>query len=152
MRFGEFFMDPTNIYQGALMEHNMYPSYKKPLQNPTCKHHGINPNCGDDLTIFLEIKDGKIANASFEGSGCAISQASADMMCQDIIGKSIDQTIDLSRAFRDLIQGKEISQHMIDELDEAYELKNISTMPPRVKCALLAWNTLDHLLDTTNNQ
>ena len=102
-------MPNTNVYTQALMDHVSHPDYNYELDDATYSHEGINPSCGDDLTLHVRLADdGTIDEASWTGSGCAISQASADMM----------------------------------------SLESISRMPARVKCAELAWRTLDEMLAT----
>lgn len=77
-----------NIYTAALMQHNSHPDYKYEMEDCTCSHEGINPSCGDELTLQLRIEGDVIEEASFVGSGCAVSQASADMMADLITGES----------------------------------------------------------------
>lgn len=136
-----------NIYTSAtFMEHAAHPDYKYSMENPTHSHNGINPSCGDDLTLHLNIKDGVIEEASFTGSGCAISQASADIMAELITDETVEDAKHLAELFMRMIRGEELTQEELDNLDEATQLKDISRMPARVKCAELAWRTLDGML------
>lgn len=136
-----------NIYTSAtFMEHAAHPDYKYSMENPTHSHNGINPSCGDDLTLHLNIKDGVIEEASFTGSGCAISQASADIMAELITDETVEDAKHLTELFMRMIRGEELTQEELDNLDEATQLKDISRMPARVKCAELAWRTLDGML------
>jgi nitrogen fixation protein NifU and related proteins len=135
-----------NIYTAALMQHNAHPDYKYEMQNCTCSHEGVNPSCGDELTLQLRIEGDQIAEASFVGSGCAVSQASADMMADLITGESIEEAKRLLGLFLGMIKGEELSEEDKEDLDEAAELEGISRMPARVKCAELAWRTLEKLL------
>ena len=80
-----------NIYTAALMQHNSHPDYKYEMEGCTCSHEGINPSCGDELTLQLRIEGDVIEEASFTGSGCAVSQASADMMADLITGESVKE-------------------------------------------------------------
>lgn len=136
-----------NIYTAALMQHNAHPDYKYEMQNCTCSHEGVNPSCGDELTLQLRIEGDLIEEASFVGSGCAVSQASADMMADLITGESIEEAKRLLGLFLGMIKGEELSEEDKEDLDEAAELEGISRMPARVKCAELAWRTLEKLLD-----
>jgi len=121
----------SSIYTAALMEHNSHPDYKFEMEDATHSHDGINPSCGDELTLYLRIGDDDvIEEASFIGHGCAVSEARR-----------------LTGLFISMIQGKELEEDDIDDLDEAYELQTISKMPSRVKCAELAWRTLTGILD-----
>lgn len=137
----------TNIYSAALMEHNAHPDYKYDLSNPTLSHRGINPSCGDDMELKLRLNGDVIEEAAFTGNGCAVSQASADIMADLITGETVSEARRLSGLFLGMIQGKELSEQDREDLDEAVELQSISRMPARVKCAELAWRTLDGMLD-----
>ncbi|QWT18119.1 SUF system NifU family Fe-S cluster assembly protein [Collinsella sp. zg1085] len=137
----------ASLYSSTtFMEHNSHPDYKYAMDAPTHEHAGINPSCGDELTLQLRVEDGIIEEASFSGTGCAISQASADIMAELVSGESIEEAKRLTALFLGMIQGRELSAQDIEDLDEAAELKDISHMPARVKCAELAWRTLDGML------
>lgn len=135
-----------NIYTAALMQHNSHPDYKYEMEGCTCSHEGVNPSCGDELTLQLRIEDGVIEEASFVGSGCAVSQASADMMADLITGETVKEAKRLVGLFLGMIKGEALSKEDKEDLDEAAELESISRMPARVKCAELAWRTLEKLL------
>lgn len=135
-----------NIYTAALMQHNSHPDYKYEMEGCTCSHEGVNPSCGDELTLQLRIEDGVIEEASFVGSGCAVSQASADMMADLITGETVEEAKRLVGLFLGMIKGETLSEEDKEDLDEAAELESISRMPARVKCAELAWRTLEKLL------
>lgn len=135
-----------NIYTTALMQHNSHPDYKYEMEGCTCSHEGVNPSCGDELTLQLRIEDGVIEEASFVGSGCAVSQASADMMADLITGETVEEAKRLVGLFLGMIKGEALSEEDKEDLDEAAELESISRMPARVKCAELAWRTLEKLL------
>lgn len=138
----------SSIYSAALMDHNAHPDYKYELEGATHSHDGINASCGDEMTLYLKIDDttDTIEEASFTGHGCAISQASADMMAGLLEGESIEEAKRLSGLFIGMIQGNELSEEDEEDLDEAAELQSISRMPARVKCAELAWRTLNGIL------
>ncbi len=135
-----------NIYTAALMQHNSHPDYKYEMEGCTCSHEGINPSCGDELTLQLRIEGDVIEEASFTGSGCAVSQASADMMADLITGESVKEAKRLVGLFLGMIKGETLTEKDKEDLDEAAELESISRMPARVKCAELAWRTLEKLL------
>lgn len=135
-----------NIYTAALMQHNSHPDYKYEMEGCTCSHEGVNPSCGDELTLQLRIEDGVIEEASFVGSGCAVSQASADMMADLITSETVEEAKRLVGLFLGMIKGEALSEEDKEDLDEAAELESISRMPARVKCAELAWRTLEKLL------
>ncbi len=136
-----------NLYSStSFMEHNSHPDYKYEMKNPTHSHDGINPSCGDELTLTLRVEDGVIEEAAFTGHGCAISQASADIMADLVTGETVEEAKRLAALFLGMIRGEELSEEDFEDLDEAAQLKDISHMPARVKCAELAWRTLDGIL------
>ena len=137
-----------NLYTSTtFMEHNSHPDYKYEMDSPTNTHEGINPSCGDELTLQLRVENGVIEEASFVGHGCAISQASADIMADLITGETVEEAKRLAGLFLSMIRGDELTEDDYEDLDEAAQLKDISHMPARVKCAELAWRTLDGMLD-----
>ena len=140
-------MANTNVYTAALMEHNAHPDYKYEMADFTHEHEGVNPSCGDEMVLRLRVsEDGStIEEAAFTGSGCAVSQASADIMAELITGESVSEAKRLSELFIRMIQGEDLDADEQEDLDEAYELESISRMPARVKCAELAWRTLDSM-------
>ena len=126
-----------NLYTSTtFMEHNSHPDYKYEMDAPTHEHDGINPSCGDELTLQLRVENDVIEEASFTGHGCAISQASADIMADLITGETVEEAH----------RGEKLSEDDLEDLDEAAQLQDISHMPARVKCAELAWRTLDGML------
>ena len=108
-----------NIYTAALMQHNSHPDYKYEMEGCTCSHEGVNPSCGDELTLQLRIEDGVIEEASFVGSGCAVSQASADMMADLITGETVEEAKRLVGLFLGMIKGEALSEE--DKEDTAEE-------------------------------
>ena len=141
-------MTTGNVYTAALMEHNAHPDYKFELDDFTHEQEGINPSCGDEMVLRLRLsEDGQtIEEAAFTGSGCAVSQASADIMAELITGETVEEAKRLSALFIRMIQGEELTEEEQEDLDEAYELESISRMPARVKCAELGWRTLDSMI------
>ena len=136
----------TNFYNEILTEHNVRPEFKFDLPDATLKLEGVNPNCGDDIWLNLKVEDGVIQDASFSGDGCAISQASADIMIGMILGKTKEEALHLSDLFLKMIKGT-ATEEEIEELEEASALKDIAHMPARVKCAVLGWRTLREALE-----
>ena len=123
-----------NFYNEILTEHNMRPEFKYDLPAANVVLEGVNPNCGDDIWLKLKVENGVIEDGSFVGDGCAISQASADIMLGMIIGKTKEEALKLGQLFLKMIQG-EATDEEIDQLEEASALKDIAHMPARVKCA-----------------
>ncbi|MBR1477408.1 MAG: SUF system NifU family Fe-S cluster assembly protein [Lachnospiraceae bacterium] len=134
----------NTFYNEILTEHNMHPIHKHPMEGANFVLQGVNPTCGDDITLSLKVENDVIVDGAYEGDGCAISQASADMMLDLIIGKSKDEALRLSEIFLRMIKGK-ITDEEKEELEEAGILEDISHMPARVKCAVLGWHTMDEM-------
>ncbi|WP_294372893.1 Fe-S cluster assembly sulfur transfer protein SufU [uncultured Clostridium sp.] len=138
-------MSNRTFYNEILTEHNLNPIHKRKMENPDLILEGVNPNCGDDIYIQLKMDGDRIIDGSFSGSGCAISQASADIMLDIIIGKNKDEAFHLIDLFMKMIRGN-ITENELEELEEACSLEDISHMPARVKCAVLSWHTLEEML------
>jgi len=138
-------MDTKELYREILNEHNINPIHKQNMDNPTICLDGVNPSCGDQITLQLKVENDKIVDASFIGSGCAISQASADMMADLVIGKTKDEALKLADIFDRMIKDS-VSDEELEALDEAAALQDISHMPARVKCAMLGWRTVREML------
>lgn len=136
----------NSIYTAALMEHNAHPDYKYDMDAPTVALDGVNPSCGDELVLALRVEDGVIEEAAFTGHGCAVSQASADMMADLVTGETVEEARRLTSLFFAMVKGEELSNDELEDLDEAAELESISRMPARVKCAELAWRTLERAI------
>ncbi len=126
------------MYNEVLLDHNMHPLHKGATKSDK-KVSLVNASCGDKYNLFLRMDGEVIVEASFDGQGCAISQASIDMMIALIIGKSLDEAATLAEKFGLLIQTGETQA----ELGEANALVDVSKMPARVKCAELAWSWLN---------
>ena len=139
-------MNDRNFYNEILTDHNLRPGHKHELPDANMELRGVNPSCGDDITLYLYVEDGIIKDGAFTGDGCAISQASADMMPDLIIGKKKEEALHLSELFLRMIKGS-VSESELDELEEAGALIDISHMPARVKCAVLGWHTMESLID-----
>ena len=106
-----------NLYSStSFMEHNSHPDYKYEMENPTHSHDGINPSCGDELTLTLRVEDGVIEEAAFTGHGCAISQASADIMADLITGETVEEAKRLAALFLGMIRGEELSEEDFEDL------------------------------------
>ena len=138
--------DNRAFYNEILIDHNMHPAHKHELPDADMEMRGYNPTCGDDITLRLKVSEGVVVDGAFTGSGCAISQASADMMLDLVIGKPKEEALRLSDIFLRMIKGN-ASEEEIDELEEACVLQDVSHMPARVKCAVLGWHTLEQLLE-----
>ena len=139
-------MQSRTFYNEILTEHNIHPMHKTKMIEPQRSLRGVNPSCGDDITLQLNVsEDGIITDGAFFGDGCAVSQASADMMLDLVIGRSVEEAIILKDTFLKMIKDK-VSEEELEMLEEAGALQDISHMPSRVKCAVLGWRTLEEIL------
>ena len=134
------------FYNEVLTDHNLYPAHKHPLPGANMTLEGGNPSCGDDIGLQLRVEDGRIEDGAFVGDGCAISQASADIMLDMIIGRTVEEAKDLSARFFRMIKGDATGEDM-EKLEEAGALQDIAHMPARVKCAVLGWHTMDRMFE-----
>ncbi|WP_077597683.1 Fe-S cluster assembly sulfur transfer protein SufU [Olsenella urininfantis] len=138
----------TGLYNPEFMDHVQHPDYKYPMEDATLSLEGVNPSCGDELTFSVRLdSEGRIEEASYQGQGCAISQASADMMSDLMVEKTPEEALELCRLFGRMVRGEETDEEVLGQLGDAAMLKDISHMPARVKCAELAWRTLSEMLE-----
>ena len=138
-------MENRNFYNEILTEHNMHPDFKHDIEDADIVLDGINPSCCDEIQLKLKTDGDIITDGAFVGDGCAISQASTDIMLGMIIGQSKERALEYADIFMRMIRG-EASDEEIDSLEEASALRDISHMPARVKCAMLGWRTLSEAL------
>ena len=138
-------LEIKDLYREIVNEHNLYPAHKGEMENPDLILEGVNPSCDD---IYLQLKldeNGVVTEGMFNGSGCAISQASADMMLDLIIGKDKEEALKLAEGFMSMVRST-ATPEQIEALDEAAALESIAHMPARVKCATLGWKTMQKML------
>ncbi len=139
-------MDLNDIYTEVIVEHSRSVKNKRVIENPDLVLEGINPSCGDEIKIAVKISNGIIQDAAFTGSGCAISLASASIMTDMMHGKTLKEAQELISIFLGMIKREITDDALLEILGEAIVLKNISNMPARVKCAVLAWHTLQEAI------
>ena len=139
-------MDLSDIYTSVINEYSRSQKHRHTLENPSITTRGVNPSCGDDISLQLEVKDGIIIHTGILGNGCAISSSSSAMMADLIDGKTVKEAEELAELFIGMIRKEITSDEELEKLEDAIALKNISNMPARVKCAVLAWRTLEDAL------
>lgn len=130
------------LYQQVILDHNKSPRNFKKLENANHFAEGYNPLCGDKINVYLDVQDGILRDVSFQGSGCAISKASASLMTSTIKGKTEDEAKKIFEKFHELITGKLGNDFNTDELGKLAVFAGIREFPMRVKCASLAWHTM----------
>ena len=139
-------MENRSFYNEVLTEHNVHPEFKHDLPDADIVLNGVNPSCGDDIWLKLKLDGDTVVDGAFVGDGCAISQASADIMLGMVIGRRRAEALELADKFMRMIKG-EATENEIEDLEEASALRDISHMPARVKCAVLGWRTLKEALE-----
>ena len=136
-----------NIYNDLIMEHSMNSYNKKKLDRPDFTEKGNNPNCGDEIELEVKLNGNIIEDMAFLGHGCAISQSSTSIMIDVLKGKTIEEAHDIIKTFIEMIKRECTDEIELKKLEDAIAFKNIANMPARVKCALLAWHTMEKLLE-----
>lgn len=135
------------LYQQVILDHNKAPRNFRKIENATNHSEGYNPLCGDNVTVYLLIDENNIIqDISFQGSGCAISKASASLMTSMLKGKSVEEAEKLFNKFHDLVTDKLGNEVNLDEFGKLAVFAGVKEFPARVKCASLAWHTLMNAL------
>ena len=143
--------DLTEVYNELIMEHSMNSYNKKKLENADYCEIGHNPNCGDEITLELKVNGDVIEDMAFSGHGCAISQASTSIMIDTLKGKTIKEAKEIIKIFIEMIKRETTSEEELKKIEDAIAFRNVSNMPARVKCALLAWHTVEDMLNKNQN-
>jgi nitrogen fixation protein NifU and related proteins len=131
------------LYTQVIMDHYQRPRNRGELEDADLEEHLLNPLCGDELTVYANLRDGKVADVKFDGRGCSISQASASMMTERLMGKSREEAeAEISR-FKAMMVGEE----SFPEMDDLAALKGVIQYPSRIKCATLAWTAFQQGLE-----
>ncbi|HEY3282650.1 MAG TPA: SUF system NifU family Fe-S cluster assembly protein [Armatimonadota bacterium] len=140
--------DLRELYQEVILDHNRSPHNFRQIENATRKAEGYNPLCGDRLTLYLRLDNGVIRDVAFQGSGCAISKASASLMTDSLKGKSVEEAEALFELFHDMVSRDMDADFDPDELGKLAVFQGVCEFPARVKCASLAWHTLKAALSS----
>jgi nitrogen fixation protein NifU and related proteins len=130
----------TDLYQEVILDHNRRPHNFRVIESPSAKQEGYNPLCGDRLTLYLSVDGDVIKDVSFQGSGCAISKASASLMTDALKGKTIAEARKLFDRFHDMITSDH--ETPADDMGKLSVLAGVREFPTRIKCASLAWHTM----------
>ena len=139
--------DLESIYTDIIMENSIKIHNKYNLIDKDKEEHGHNPSCGDDITLQIKIDGEKINKISYIGHGCAISEASTNIMIDLLKGKTKKEAIKLIDSFLKMVNGDKIEDDELAKIGDARAFKNISKIPARVKCATLAWETMKRVLE-----
>jgi nitrogen fixation NifU-like protein len=137
-----------DLYKEIILDHYRHPRNRGVIENPDVATRGHNPLCGDQLELSLRLDGDRIADVKVIGKGCSISQASASMMTERIKGRPISEVRELISTFKGmLLDNRELSEDEYEKLGDLESLEGVKGYPVRIKCALLAWNTLLEALD-----
>lgn len=136
--------DLRELYQEVIIDHSKYPRHHYSMAHPSHRAQGYNPLCGDKLTVFVQVEKNCIHEISFLGCGCAISQASASLMTDAVMGLSLEAAHELFKQFHQMLTHEEPIDHT--HMDKLSILAGVRAFPARVKCATLAWHTLEAAL------
>ena len=137
----------SELYQQVILDHNKKPRNFRKLESANYQAEGYNPLCGDQLTVYINLEDDLVTDVGFEGSGCAISKASASMMTQAVKGKSKEQAESLFKEFHSMVTGELDEETEDNSLGNLKIFAGVREFPVRVKCATLPWHTLHAALN-----
>jgi nitrogen fixation NifU-like protein len=132
-------MQLDGLYQEIILDHWKHPRGRGLREPYDAESHQVNPTCGDELTVRVRLAGGRVAEVSYEGLGCSISQASASVLYELLNGRSLDQAMRVHQAFAELIGGRGQVEPDEDLLEDAVAFAGVARYPARIKCALLAW-------------
>jgi nitrogen fixation NifU-like protein len=141
-----------DLYRETILDHYHEPRNHGVIDVPTTTVEGVNPLCGDELTLYLNVSaDGKIEDVKMTAHGCSINTASGSMMSEAILGQSMEKAREIIETFKEMMLTKEDTASLPDDLEELEALRGVKKYPVRIKCALLPWNTLLEGLDNVKN-
>ena len=138
--------DLRELYQSLIIDHNKSPRNCRKLESADCQARGHNPLCGDMLTVYVNVDNGVVTEATFEGPGCAISTASASLMTEAVKGKTVEEAKALFRRFHGMVTGANGPEEG-PELGKLIVFSGVGEYPARVKCATLAWHTVNAAIE-----
>ena len=132
-------MQLDSLYQEIILDHYKHP-HRRGLREPfDAEAHHVNPTCGDEVTVRVRVSDGRVADVSYEGQGCAISQAAASVLTDLVVGRTVGDALAVQEEFLRLMQSKGEVEPNEDVLQDAVAFAGVSRYPSRIKCALLGW-------------
>ena len=142
-------MAVDDLYKEIILDHYKSPRNKRELRGAVLTRSGNNPLCGDEVTVFANVEDDKITELTYQGAGCSISQSSASMMTETVQGQTLDEARELAGRFRSMMAGELGPDEAT--FGDLVALKGVVKYPIRIKCAVLAWDTLQEALDEASH-
>ncbi|MBS1991400.1 MAG: SUF system NifU family Fe-S cluster assembly protein [Cyanobacteria bacterium SZAS LIN-3] len=140
-----------DLYRETILDHYHQPRNHGVIEAPTAQVEGVNPLCGDELTLYLNVsKDGKIDDVKLTAHGCSINMASGSMMSEAVLGQSVERAREIIGSFKEMMLSKTDTAELVDDLEDLEALRGVKKYPVRIKCALLPWNTLLEGLNSAN--
>ena len=131
-----------DLYRETILAHYDHPRHRGKIEDPTATIEGVNPLCGDELTLYLRVKDGTVEDVKIEAKGCSISMASGSMMAEAVQGQPITQAEHVVGLFKQMMLDKNKEVDLPEELEELEALQGVKKYPVRIKCATLPWHAL----------
>lgn len=139
-------MELNELYTEVVNQYSRSQAHRHPLEHPDVSLRGVNPSCGDDIRLEMNIENGVVTKTAVVGSGCAVSEASAAIMADLVEGKTVEEAKRLGELFLGMVRGTVTDESALEELEDGLALRGVAHMPARVKCATLAWHTMEDAL------
>ena len=134
------------LYKEIILDNYKSTKNKMRLEDATLHREGANPSCGDDLELYMKVEDGTIVQVTYEGMGCSICCASANLLCESFRGRSVEEVREILKRYRGMLLEDE-PPDFPDEIGDLEAMQGVKNYPVRIKCALLAWNTAQNMLE-----
>jgi nitrogen fixation NifU-like protein len=136
----------NDLYQEIILDHYKSTKNRHPLESPSHTQEGVNPSCGDDIELFIKTDGTTITEVSYDGMGCSICLASANMLCEALKGSSVEEATELLERVKGMLTKRE-EPDFPEKAEDLEAIQGVADYPVRVKCALLSWNTLGQILE-----
>lgn len=141
-----------DLYRETILDHYHHPRNQGAIENATVKTEGVNPLCGDEVTLYISVSGDSITDIKLEAHGCSINMASGSMMSEAVKGQSLEKAIAVAGVFKNMMLGGGSQETMLpEELEDLEALQGVKKYPVRIKCALLPWNTLLEAIENAKN-
>lgn len=134
-----------DLYKEIILDHYRSKKNRRRMDSPDYHQEGVNPSCGDDIELFIRANDGVISEITYDGIGCSICTASANMLCEALVGSTVEDAMKVLGHFKGMLTKSE-EPDFPDSASDLEAMQGVRDYPVRIKCALLAWNTLDQIL------